>query len=498
MKNRIPGETKSFNTATRTGFLISVFVGMTIFNISCLPSESRGIPEPNFLFILADDQSFNTLYSLGYEEIHTPTLNDLARTGTVFSSVYNMGGWNGAVCIASRTMFNTGRFLWNAESFDHKLDSLAGRHELWSQLMAEQGYDTYMTGKWHVKISPHKIFGTVGTERPGMPGDVPEGYDRPLNKNDWDWTPWDTAFGGFWEGGTHWSEVVANETIGFLDSSAVSDNPFFMYIAFNAPHDPRQSPKEFVDLYPLEKVSLPDNYMAEYPFREQIGCGWGLRDERLAPMPRTEYAVKVNRQEYYAIISHMDHQIGRILDHLEETGQAENTYIFFSADHGLSCGSHGLMGKQNMYEHSMKPPLIIAGPGVPEGEKRDMNIYLQDIMPTILEYAGAEIPEYVEFSSLKALIENAGHSANYPSVYGAYTDKQRMIREEDYKLIVYPEAGTLRLYDLVGDPREIHDLAGIPEYKDRLHEMFGSLLKLQKTMKDTLNLAEYHFELLQE
>ena len=166
-----------------------------------------------------------------------------------------------------------------------------------------------------------------------------------------------------------------------------------------------------------------------------------LRDESLAPFPRTEYAVKVNRQEYYAIITHMDAQIGRILDKLKETGQDENTYIFFSADHGLAVGQHGLLGKQNMYDQSLRPPMIVVGPKVPKGRKKIWLVYLQDIMPTAIEYAGGQVPAYVEFNSLKSFIEGEQSQSNYPEVYGAYMDLQRMIRIDDYKLIVYPYAG---------------------------------------------------------
>jgi len=473
------------------------FVAMVSFIatlISCNSGNNAQPGKPNILFILADDQCYNTVNQLGNQEVITPTLDDLARNGTVFSSVYNMGGWNGAVCIASRTMFNTGKYLWEAHEVDRKMDSLAGRGELWSQVMDSLGYDTYMTGKWHVKIDPEDIFRTVGTERPGMPSDTPEGYNRPLSKDDWEWTPWDTAYGGFWEGGTHWSEVVGNETITFLDSAATSENPFFMYIAFNAPHDPRQSPKKYVDMYDLDDIALPENFLPEYPYKDEIGCGWGLRDERLAPMPRTEYAVKVNRQEYYAIITHMDHQISRILDHLEKTGQKENTYIFFSADHGLACGNHGLIGKQNMYEHSMRPPMIIVGPDIPKGETRDMEVYLQDIMPTAIEYAGGTVPGYVEFSSLKDFIENKRSDTNIPEVYGAYRDLQRMIRKGDYKLIVYPYAGVKRLFNLEADPLEMHDITGEEEHRERVDEMFASLQDLQKSMGDTLKLSEFEWE----
>ncbi|MCK4881363.1 MAG: sulfatase-like hydrolase/transferase, partial [Bacteroidales bacterium] len=286
-----------------------------------------------------------------------------------------------------------------------------------------------------------------------------------------------------------------NETMGFLDEASVSGQPFFMYVAFNAPHDPRQSPKEYVDLYPLENISLPENFLPEYPYKDKIGCAASLRDEKLAPFPRTEYSVKVHRQEYYAIISHLDAQIGRILAHLEETGQADKTYIFFSADHGLSVGQHGLMGKQNMYDHSMRPPLMVVGPGVPKGRREKMAVYLQDIMPTAIEYAGGEVPEWVEFNSLRPFIEGENSDSSYPEIYGAYMDLQRMIRVNDYKLIVYPKAGVIKLFDLVNDPSEMHNLAAATSQQERIRYMFGKLEELQVEMGDTLNLSNYKFNL---
>jgi arylsulfatase A-like enzyme len=460
-----------------------------ILLFSCSSKE----PSPNILFIFADDQCYNTVRALGNMEVVTPTLDKLANSGTVFTTAYNMGGWHGAVCVASRTMLNTGRFLWRARAVENHLDSLAGLGELWSKQMEHLGYDTYMTGKWHVNIDPEGIFQQVGTVRGGMPGQDPRMYNRPLNEDDHEWTPWDSVFGGYWEGGTHWSEVVANETIGFLDRASESENPFFMYVAFNAPHDPRQSPKAYVDMYPLENISVPDNFLPEYPYKDQIGCGPGLRDERLAPFPRTRYSVKVHRQEYYAIISHLDAQIGRILDHLEKTGQADRTYIFFAADHGLSVGQHGLMGKQNMYDNSMRPPLMVAGPGVPKGRQERRPVYMQDLMPTTLEYAGGGVPDWVEFTSLKSILEDGSEQAGYAEVYGAYMDLQRMIRMDDYKLIVYPEAGVIRLFDLVNDPTEMYDLALASTQKERVGSMFGKLEELQAEMGDTLDLSKYHF-----
>jgi arylsulfatase A-like enzyme len=268
-----------------------------------------------------------------------------------------------------------------------------------------------------------------------------------------------------------------------------------MYVAFNAPHDPRQSPKEYVDMYPLEHVAIPDNFLPEYPFKDDIGCAASLRDERLAPFPRTTYSVKVHRQEYYAIISHLDAQIARILAQLEETGQAENTYIFFTADHGLSVGQHGFMGKQNMYDHSMRPPLMVAGPGVPKGKRKKMEVYLQDIMPTAIDYAGGEVRQWVEFNSLRPFIEDKQTDSNYPEIYGAYMDLQRMIRVDDYKLIVYPNAGVIKLFDLINDPSEKHNLAAASGAQDRIRIMFRKLQELQVEMGDTLEMSLHSFEL---
>lgn len=473
--------------------MLKIIAGLLLTSL-LLSCSSKEEP-PNILFIFADDQCYNTIRELGNEEVYTPTLDELARQGTVFTTTYNMGGWHGAVCVASRTMINTGKFLWRANALETQLDTLAAREQLWSKEMEKLGYDTYMTGKWHVNISPPEIFNHVGTVRAGMPGAVPEMYDRPLDPNDWEWTPWDTAFGGFWKGGTHWSEVVANETLGFLDRASGSEKPFFMYVAFNAPHDPRQSPKEYVDMYPLEHVAVPDNFLPEYPYKDEIGCSASLRDEMLAPFPRTEYSVKVHRQEYYAIISHMDAQIARILAHLKETGQAENTYIFFTADHGLSVGQHGLIGKQNMYDHSMRPPLLIVGPDIPKGKRKKMAVYMQDLMPTAIEYAGGTVPEWVEFSSLKSKIEGKQAESSYPEIYGAYMDLQRMIRVDDYKLIVYPNAGVIKLFDLINDPSEQHNLAEATTQKERVKILFGQLQELQVEMGDTLNLSNYRFNL---
>ena len=460
--------------------------------ISCAEKPDK---RPNILFIFADDQCYKTVHAMGGKEVITPSLDKLAAEGVAFSHAYNMGGWHGAVCVASRTMLNTGLSIWRANRAETSLDQWDEEGKMWSNLMENAGYQTFMAGKWHVKVSPDSIFQQTGHVRGGMPKQSPEGYNRPKCPDDKEWTPWDTRFGGFWEGGKHWSEVLADEAIAFIGQAKNSDDPFFMYVAFNAPHDPRQSPKEFVDKYPLEDISVPASFQPIYPGKELIGCGEGLRDERLAPFPRTEYAVKVNRQEYYAIITHMDSQLARILEALETSGESKNTYVVFTADHGLSCGNHGLMGKQNMYDHSIRVPLIVTGPTMPHGKQVGVDVYLQDIMPTVLELAGAEIPDHIEYHSLLPFADGSRSKSYYDAIYGCYMDRQRMVRQDGFKLILYPFASKMLLFDLERDPDEIVNLASEDAYRERMSKMFDKFLELQRQMEDTLDMRVYFPEM---
>jgi arylsulfatase A-like enzyme len=461
---------------------------LTAVVLVALTSPSVGAEKPNILLIFADDQAFDTIHAHGNSEIQTPNLDRLSARATTFTHAYNMGSWSGAVCVASRMMMISGKYLWHAQKDYAKTKQLyqdTGR--LWPQLLASSGYDTYFTGKWHIRADAEKAFNVAGHVRGGMPAQTEAGYNRPIEGQTMKWKPWDKSFGGFWQGGKHWSEVVGDDASGFIKTAKKSDNPFFMYIAFNAPHDPRQSPKEYVDKYPLDNIAMPASFVPEYPFNEAMNSGRKLRDERLAPFPRTEYSVKVNRQEYYAIITHMDAQIGRILDTLEASGQADNTYIFFTADHGLAVGRHGLMGKQNMFDHSVRVPLMVVGPDVPKNKKIDARVYLQDVMATSLELSGTQMPDYVQFESLLPLI-NGKTDKGRDAIYGAYLQGQRMVTYGDHKMILYPSISKAILYNIAKDPLELHDLATQKKHQPTLSKLFAKLQELQKETGDTLDL----------
>ena len=278
------------------------------------------------------------------------------------------------------------------------------------------------------------------------------------------------------------SEQFADATVAFLKSRKGQDKPFFAYISFTHPHDPRMAPKEYHDLYPPEKIEVPPNFLPEHPFDNGE---LKVRDEKLAGFPRTQDEVRRHISDYYACITYMDAQIGRILQTLEESGLAENTLIVFNGDNGLAVGRHGLMGKQNLYEHSARTPLIVVGPGVPAGKTCDALVYQHDLFPTVCAMAGVAIPSTVEGKSLKPLIDGSAASV-HDSVFGAYRDVQRMVRMGDYKLIDYPKIKRTQLFNVASDPWEMKDLSGEASQADRIKELRARLLEWQKKLDDPM------------
>lgn len=460
--------------------------------------------KPNIVFVFTDDQAPDTIaaanvWGVGPGVIRTPHLDRLAAGGTRFSQAYNMGAWTGAVCVSSRSMLNTGRFLWHAfaaEKSDYR--DLVRDRRLWSQRMKAAGYDTYMAGKWHVQTPVEKLFDHVAHVRLGMPTTVPAAYNRPRAGQPDTWLPWDESNGGYWVGGKHWSEVLADDATTFIQQAAAAGKPFFMYLAFNAPHDPRQSPREYVDRYPLDRIPLPENFLPVNPHHVAMGLGpasmKAMRDEALAPFPRTELAVKTHRREYYALVSHLDAQIGRILGALDGAGLSDNTYVILTADHGLALGRHGLFGKQNLFEHSLRVPFIIRGPGIPRGEVRDARIYLQDAMATTLDLAGADTAG-LDFRSVMPLVRGE-RQTQYGSIYGAFAAKhQRAVIDGHHKLVLYPASRTTLLFDLAADPLEMTDLAGGPDSLGLRRRLFAKLRETQRQTGDPLDLTKAYPEL---
>lgn len=420
--------------------------------------------QPNLMIILMDDMNMNLIHRYGNEMIQTPNMDRLVDEGVSFMNAYNMGSWSAAVCIPSRTMLNTGLKLWSVHEKLNNFDQ-----PLLSQRLQAAGYATYFTGKWHCEagVTPEEAFEHVGRETPGQP---------PRNEVEGPFIGWDKRRGGYWVEDGHLTDLVADNVVKFIKQAAEGEQPFFLYAGFNAPHVPRQAPKKYFDMYPVDQIELPPSYLLE---SEDVEMKWV---KKVWPnIYRDRY------QENYAMLTHFDDNLARILETLESSGVAENTILIFMSDHGTNLGENGVVGKENLYDLSMSAPLILRGPGMPAGKRIDSRVYLQDVMPTLLKLGNADVPDYVEFESLLPLIMGRT-AATHQAIYGGFKDTMRCVVKDDFKLIRYykPEGVVDRLYDLNKDPAEIVDLAKNLEYRDRLQKLRAQLIKSAEEHADPM------------
>jgi arylsulfatase A-like enzyme len=274
------------------------------------------------------------------------------------------------------------------------------------------------------------------------------------------------------------STRLADAAIEFLKRK--SQQPFFLHVNFTAPHDPLLIPPGYQGKYDPNRMPLPPNFLPRHPFDHGNFSG---RDEQLFAWPRTPEEVRREIAAYYAVISHMDEQIGRILAALRSTGQAERTIVIFTSDQGIALGSHGLRGKQNMYEHTVAAPLIVRGPGIPKSVRRSTQCYLRDLYPTVCDLAGIEIPKSVQGRSLLGVVRGQAETL-YPEVFGYFTDVQRMIRTDRWKLIYYPQIGRRQLFDVIADPQEQHDLSEAAPHVAVRDGLCSKLAAWQDDVKD--------------
>jgi arylsulfatase A-like enzyme len=446
------------------------------------PSAKQQKQRPNILFIFSDDQRFDTIHALGNREIRTPNLDSLARRGVAFTQACIMGGTVGAVCIPSRGMLMTGQSLFHVHNniiAPEKAPEGSRRpFDLFPELFRKAGYTTFGVGKWHNGPALYaRCFGQGG---PIMFGGMSDHLKVPIQ--DFDPTgryPKERQR----TGEKFSSELFADSAVRFLKEQKAGD-PFLLYIAYTAPHDPRMPPPEYAGMYPAEKLALPPNFMPEHPFDNG---DLKTRDEQLAPWPRTPEVVRKHIAEYYGMITHMDAQIGRVLKALEESGRADNTIIVFAGDNGLALGRHGLFGKQNVYDHSVRVPLIVCGPGIPRGKTSDALVYLLDLFPTLCDLAGQPAPATVEGQSLAPLVRDPKAKVR-DSVFFAYRNLQRAVRTDSWKLIHYTVEGkeTTQLFHIREDPWEMKNLAGNPAQAERVKQMTALLKDWMKKTDDPL------------
>ncbi len=430
--------------------------------LALLAGIANAEDRPNFLFILTDDQAPQTLGAYGNQVCQTPNIDRLAREGMLLRDAHHMGSWSGAVCRPSRTMIMTGRSVWRipgAEKQGGDLGGLSAAEIAQRSLPAvfnSAGYDTFRTCKRGNSFPAANALFTVVHDQ--------------------------TKRGGSAESGSAWHSERA---LDFLkDRAATKDEaPFLMFVGFSHPHDPRNGTPELLEKYgafnaqePPQEVNprspkLPHTYLPAHPFHHGQP---GLRDEEKVSgvmKDRSEATIRNELGREYACIENIDRQVGRLLKQLEDSGELDRTYVIFTSDHGIAVGRHGLAGKQNLYEHTWRVPFLVRGPGVAPGSSASGYAYLMDVLPTLCDFAGIEIPDGVEGVSLRPVLEGKAERVR-DVLYGTYSGGtkpgQRSVKTDGWKLIKYDvldgAVQETQLFDLSANPLELlveHQAAGV-------------------------------------
>lgn len=459
-------------------YIISALALLFVFvNIKRLRAQTEINNRPNILVIITDDQRYQTIHAMGNNEIITPNMDKLVNEGTVFTQAHIMGGLSGAICCPSRAMIMSSRSLFHLHKDG---EYIPASDSTFPELFRNNGYTTFETGKWHQDKESFMRSFTKGDNIffGGMNPPQTGGQYRPRLYH-YDSTGQYKE--PFW-GSTFSSVYFADAAVNFLKTERENKQPFLMYVAFTSPHDPRTPPTWYGHSYHTNDVSLPANYLPEHPFDNGE---LKIRDETLLPFPRTKDAVRTEVAKYYGMISEVDYQIGRILKMLKETGKDKNTIIVFAGDNGLAVGGHGLLGKQNPYECSMRVPLIFGGPGIPKGKRVNGLVYLNDIYPALCNLAGLHIPATVEG---KSMVSAFGKN-NFPGrekVFFAYLNLQRAIVQNGFKLIRYNVNGQshTQLFNLNTDYLEMHNLADENKFQNKVETMTSLLNKTMKQLND--------------
>jgi arylsulfatase A-like enzyme len=465
------------------------------------PLHAEENRRPNILFILTDDQAPSDFKFYNPQStLDSPRIDRLATQGMVFESAYHMGAFTGAVCTPSRHMIMSGRSVWHLP-----------------------------IGPGAAKCPPNLEKNTIGAvfNRAGYATmrTCKQGNSYGAANQQFSVVHDATKRGGTAESGSAWH---ADRVLDYLkDRSAKKDErPFFIYFGLSHPHDTRDGTPELLAKYGATNHTdrnspppphalhppLPPNWLPAHPFDN---THLAVRDEKSVSgvwAHRDPATIRNEIGREYACSENIDTQVGRVLSRLEEMGELENTYVFYTADHGIAIGRHGLQGKQNLYEHTWRVPMVIKGPGIKPGSRAPGNIYLGDLLATFCDLTGVPAPETNEGTSFKPVLFGEKQTIR-DTLYGVYSGGakpgMRAVRKGDWKLIQYESADasarSTQLFNLKENPHEFiaehHDpeiakLAGIqptakqtnlakdPAYADSLKEMQALLLAQMRRHDD--------------
>ena len=398
----------------------------------------------------------------GHPVVRTPHLDRLAAQSYTFDNAY----CNSPICTPSRLSLLTGHYPHQIEAWD--LGAIADRqHQTWGDYLTDAGYETVLCGRTHFN----------GTDRllgfsDRLLDDLPRWRNtsgRPPRRTPDERRGSNSHVAECGQGDhehTRYDQNAANLAADFLCERAASpdDKPFLLYCGFMHPHFPLIAPPEFYALYNPDTLELPDTWNEPLESQHPIiqHHRWAWRND----IPPPEDTVRCALASYYALVSSLDAQIGRILEAIDTSSLREDTIVIYTSDHGEMAGHHGIWQKQCFYEPAVKVPLILR---LPSGEtgRVAQNVSLVDILPTLLEIASLETPPDLPGDSL---LEIARHEADETtrSVFSEYhhtgmLNAGFMLKRGNYKLCYYVGSEP-QLFNIATDPLENNDLASKPEY----------------------------------
>lgn len=430
---------------------------------------------PNILFLLSDQHSACWTGFGGHPVVRTPHLDRLAAGGVTFENAY----CNSPICVPSRMSFLTGRSVSDIEIWDNHT-ILPSETPTFAHALRDRGYDVVLNGKMHFR-GEDTLHGFRAQLSDDPAGRSVSSFPIPRWSEGGVFPGMPAAYRPKWKEGPGYAvDYEAEEAaIRYLDDPERGRSPWAMVVGLYAPHPPWTVEREYLDLYPPDRMPLPvlpEGHLAsQHPAHRRKRALAGLGDDQPLPDPLVQGA----RTAYFGLVSRVDAQIGRILAALDRQGLRENTVVFYSSDHGEMLGEHGLWNKSSLYEQSVHVPLLMSWPGtLPTGQSRREVVSLVDVTATLLELGGAagELPVAGEsLLSLAAGRETAWKDEALTELYATWTDRPlAMLRKGRYKLHA-SHGEEPQLYDLEADPGEFHDLARNPEFRPVLNQLEGDL-----------------------
>lgn len=393
----------------------------------------------NLLFIFSDEHNRDMLGCYGHPVVQTPNLDRLAAEGVRFSSAY----CNSPICVPSRASLATGRYVHQIGAWDNAAPYV-GDAPSWGHRLTAADHHVTTVGKLHYR----QVGDDTGFPDQRLAMHVKDGVGDTYSLIRDNVAPRPQARARALEAGPGESEysrfdrAIARESCRWLREEAVGyDRPWVLSVGFVTPHFPLIAPREFFDLYPLDRVIFPRQYsLAERPHHPVID------EKRQVFAMDDEWDEETVRRAvgaYYGLCSFLDNQIGTVLQTLRESGLAENTRIIYTSDHGDQVGEHGLWWKSTMYEGAAAVPFIMSGPDVPREQVVDTPISLVDCFPTILEAVGVPpAPEDHDLPGTSLWPVARGERQPRRTIFSEYhaVGSRRafyMVRVDNYKYVYY-------------------------------------------------------------